>query len=74
MDNICNLWVEKERGSSPKDDFEQIVGRDVEVRVRESAKDVLKDVLQEEEMTEIPAKAGYRKLTPTRRGERNGHY
>src|SRR5215210_1023760 len=45
---------------------------DVEARVREGVKAVLEEVLQEE-MTEH-LEAGYRELTPTRRGERNGHY
>lgn len=46
--------------------------RDVETRVREGVKAVLEEVL-EEEMTEH-LKADYRELTPTRKGERNGHY
>jgi transposase-like protein len=45
---------------------------DVEARVREGVKAVLQEVL-EEEMTHH-LEAGYRELTPTRRGERNGHY
>src|SRR5215210_969964 len=45
---------------------------DVEARVREGVKAVLEEVLQEE-MTEH-LEAGYRELTPTRRGERNGYY
>ena len=45
---------------------------DVEARVREGVKAVLEEVL-EEEMSEH-LEAGYRELTPTRRGERNGHY
>jgi putative transposase len=40
--------------------------------VREGVKAVLEEVLQEE-MTEH-LEAGYRELTPTRRGERNGYY
>ena len=44
----------------------------MEARVREGVKAVLEEVLQEE-MTEH-LEAGYRELTPTRRGERNGHY
>jgi putative transposase len=43
---------------------------DVEARVRQGVKAVLEEVL-EEEMSEH-LKAGYRELTPTRRGERNG--
>jgi transposase-like protein len=45
---------------------------DVEARVRQGVKAVLEEVL-EEEMTQH-LKAGYRELTPTRRGERNGQY
>jgi transposase-like protein len=43
---------------------------DVEARVREGAKAVLEEVLQEEMTQHL--EAGYRELTPTRRGERNG--
>jgi len=57
---------------TPKHEFEHDVKRDVEVRVREGVKAVLEEVL-EEEMTQH-LEAGYRELTPTRRGERNGHY
>lgn len=57
---------------TPKHEFEHDVKRDVETRVREGVKAVLEEVLQEE-MTEH-LEAGYRELTPTRRGERNGHY
>ena len=57
---------------TPKNEFEHNVKRDVEARVREGVKAVLEEVLQEE-MTEH-LQAGYRELTPTRRGERNGHY
>ncbi|HEV3477729.1 MAG TPA: IS256 family transposase [Rubrobacteraceae bacterium] len=57
---------------TPKHEFEQALKRDVEARVREGVKAVLEEVLQEE-MTEH-LDAGYRELTPTRRGERNGHY
>lgn len=57
---------------TPKKEFERIVKRDVEARVREGVKAVLEEVLQEE-MTEH-LQAGYRELTPTRRGQRNGHY
>ncbi|CAA9431855.1 MAG: Transposase [uncultured Rubrobacteraceae bacterium] len=45
----------------------------MQARVRQGVKTVLEEVLQEEEMTEH-LEAGYRELTPTRRGERNGHY
>ena len=52
--------------------FDQDLKRDVDARVREGVKAVLEEVLREE-MTEH-LEAGYRELTPTRRGERNGHY
>jgi putative transposase len=55
-----------------EEEFERTVKRDVEARVRQGVKAVLEEVL-EEEMTEH-LKAGYRELTPTRRGERNGYY
>jgi transposase-like protein len=48
--------------------FELDVKMDVEARVRQGVKAVL-----EEEMSEH-VNAGYRELTPTRRGERNGYY
>jgi putative transposase len=57
---------------TPKHDFEHDVKLDVEARVRQGVKAVLEEVL-EEEMSEH-LKAGYRELTPTRRGERNGYY
>jgi putative transposase len=44
----------------------------VEARVREGVKAVLEEVLQEEMAEHL--NAGYRELTPTRKGERNGHY
>ncbi len=56
----------------PNEPFDQDVKRDVQARVREGVKAVLEEVL-EEEMTEH-LEAGYRELTPSRRGERNGHY
>src|SRR3712207_6337443 len=52
--------------------FEHDVKLDVETRVRQGVKAVLEEVL-EEEMTEH-LRAGYRELTTTRRGERNGYY
>jgi putative transposase len=55
-----------------KHEFEHDVKLDVEARVRKGVKAILEEVLQEE-MTEH-LNAGYRELTPTRRGERNGHY
>ena len=57
---------------TPKKEFEDAVKRDVEARVREGVKAVLEEVL-EEEMTEH-LQAGYRELTSTRKGERNGRY
>jgi putative transposase len=54
------------------DKFEHDVKMDVEARVREGVKAVLEEVLQEEMAEHL--EAGYRELTPTRRGERNGHY
>ncbi len=57
---------------TPKKEFEEAVKRDVHARVRQGVKAVLEEMLQEE-MTEH-LEAGYRELTPTRRGERNGHY
>jgi putative transposase len=64
--------LSKEAYLTPNERFDQDVKRDVEARVREGVKAVLEEVL-EEEMTEH-LEAGYRELTPTRRGERNGHY
>ena len=57
---------------TPNERFEHDVKQDVQARVREGVKAILEEVL-EEEMTEH-LEAGYRELTPTRRGERNGHY
>ena len=57
---------------TPKKQFEQAVKRDVEARVREGVKAVLEEVLQEEMTQHLDA--GYRELTPTRKGERNGYY
>jgi len=54
------------------EEFEHDVKLDVEAKVRQGVKAVLEEVLQEE-MTEH-LNAGYRELTPTRRGERNGYY
>ena len=53
-------------------EFEHDVKLDVEARVREGVKAVLEEVLQDEMTQHL--EAGYRELTPTRRGERNGHY
>ena len=57
---------------TPKNEFEHDVKRDVEARVREGVKAVLEEVLEEEMAEHL--EAGYRELTPTRRGERNGYY
>jgi putative transposase len=54
------------------EEFKDTVKRDVEARVREGVKAVLEEVLQEEMAEHL--NAGYRELTPTRKGERNGHY
>ncbi len=55
-----------------KHEFEHDVKLDVEARVRQGVKAVLEEVLQEEMTQHL--EAGYRELTPTRRGERNGYY
>jgi transposase-like protein len=58
---------------TPKhEDFEHDVKLDVEARVREGVKAVLEEILEVEMAEHL--QAGYRELTPTRRGERNGHY
>jgi putative transposase len=57
---------------TPKHEFEHDVKLDVEARVRQGVKAVLEEVLEEEMSQHL--NAGYRELTPTRRGERNGHY
>jgi putative transposase len=58
---------------TPKhEDVNHDVELDVEARVRQGVKAVLEEVLQEEMTQHL--EAGYRELTPTRRGERNGHY
>jgi len=64
--------LSEEEDLTHKDEFERTMKLDVEARIREGVKAVLEEVLQEE-MTEH-LKAGYRELTPTRRGERNGRY
>ncbi len=58
--------------TSEKHKFEHDVKLDVEARVRQGVKAVLEEVLQEEMTQHL--RAGYRELTPTRRGERNGYY
>jgi hypothetical protein len=57
---------------TPKHEFNHDVKLDVEARVRQGVKAVLEEVLQEEMTQHL--EADYRELTPTRRGERNGHY
>jgi putative transposase len=57
---------------TPKHEFEHDVKSDVEARVRQGVKAVLEEILEEEMAEHL--KAGYRELTPTRRGERNGYY
>jgi putative transposase len=57
---------------TPKREFEHDVKLDVEARVRQGVKAVLEEVLEEEMSQHL--QAGYRELTPTRRGERNGYY
>jgi putative transposase len=58
---------------TPKhEDFNHDVKLDVEAKVRQGVKAVLEEILQEEMTQHL--EAGYRELTPTRRGERNGHY
>jgi putative transposase len=58
---------------TPKhEDVNHDVKLDVEARVRQGVKAVLEEVLQEGMTQHL--EAGYRELTPTRRGERNGHY
>src|SRR5215208_6732463 len=53
-------------------EFEHDVKLDVEARVRQGVKAVLEEVLEEEMAEHL--QAGYRELTPTRRGERNGYF
>jgi putative transposase len=55
-----------------KHEFDQAVKRDVEARLRDGVKAVLEEILEEEMAEHL--QAGYRELTPTRRGERNGRY
>lgn len=57
---------------APKHEFEHDVNLDVETRVCEGVKAVLEEVLEEEMAEHL--KACHQELTPTRRGERNGHY
>ena len=64
--------LSKEAYLSSKNKFKQAVKRALEARVRKGVKAVLEEVLQEEMSEHF--EAGYRRLTPTRCGERNGHY
>jgi putative transposase len=64
--------VRREHLTPKEHEFEHDVKRDVEARVREGVKAVLEEILEEEMAEHL--EAGYRELTPTRRGERNGHY
>ena len=57
---------------TPKDEFEHNVKRAVEAGVREGVKAVLEEVLQEEMAEHL--QAGYRELTPTRRGELRDYF
>jgi transposase-like protein len=52
---------------APRHEFEHDVKLDVEARVRQGVKAVLEEVLQDEMTQHL--EAGYRELTPTRRGE-----
>jgi putative transposase len=64
--------LSEEEDLTRKDEFEQATKLDIEARVREGVKAVLEEVLQEEMSEHL--NAGHRELTPTRKGERNGHY
>jgi len=55
-----------------KEELRGLTKEEISRRIREGVKAIIEQVL-EEEMTEHLA-AGYRERTPTRRGERNGHY
>ncbi len=55
-----------------KEELRGLTKEEISRRIREGVRAVIEEVL-EEEMTEHLA-AGYRERTPSRRGERNGHY
>jgi putative transposase len=55
-----------------REELKRLTKEEISRRIREGVKAVIEQVL-EEEMTEHLA-AGYRERTPSRRGERNGHY
>jgi putative transposase len=59
-------------GHMDRDELKRLTEEEISRRIREGVKAVIGQVL-EEEMTEHLA-AGYRERTPSRRGERNGHY
>jgi putative transposase len=69
-----SLWVssEKEDLTLKEHEFEHAVKMDVVARLRQGIKAVLEEVLEEQTTQQL--QAGYRELTPTRRGERNGYY
>ncbi|MBA2625395.1 MAG: hypothetical protein H0U89_07305 [Acidimicrobiia bacterium] len=53
--------------TSKKHEFEHDLKLDVEARVRQGVKAILEEVLEEQMAEHL--QAGYRELTPTRRGE-----
>ncbi|WP_053043573.1 transposase [Thermus filiformis] len=55
-----------------QEEIRRLTKEEISRRIREGAKAIIEQVL-EEEMTEHLA-AGHRERTPSRRGERNGHY
>jgi putative transposase len=59
-------------GGMDGEELKRLTKEEISRRIREGVKAVIEQVL-EEEMTEHLA-AGYRERTPSRRGERNGHY
>jgi putative transposase len=59
-------------GRMDREELKRLTKEEMGRRIREGVKAVIEQVL-EEEMTEHLA-AGYRERTPSRRGERNGHY
>jgi putative transposase len=59
-------------GRMDREELKRLTKEEISRRIREGVKAVIEQVL-EEEMTEHLA-AGYRERTPSRRGERNGHY
>jgi putative transposase len=55
-----------------REEIQRLTKEEISRRIREGVKAVIEEVL-EAEMTAHLA-AGYRERTPSRRGERNGHY